>query len=169
MSGEIETQVIPGDPIVKECAPDPCTVVIFGARGDLTRRKLVPALYNVMVDGALPDRFAILGLSRASISSDAFRKEMHKSTGEFSRRKPLDNQAWDRFAAALEYVSGEFEDPPRGRRMRPTEPKMTPGFRNVTLSDAHPTHPSAVEWTLFGLSVRAWLAVSTGDLVPFSD
>ncbi len=111
MSVGIETQAIPGDPIVRECAPDPCTVVIFGARGDLTRRKLVPALHNVMVDGALPDRFAVLGLSRVSISADAFRKEMHESTGEFSRRKPLDNRAWDRFAAALEYVSGEFEDP----------------------------------------------------------
>ena len=104
----IETQAIPGDPILKECAPDPCAVVIFGARGDLTKRKLVPALFNVMDAGA---DFAVLGLSRAERTSEKFRGEMHEAVGQFSRRTPIDEKAWKRFAAGMEYISGTFEDP----------------------------------------------------------
>ncbi len=106
----ITVKEIPGSPIVKEPKADPCALVIFGASGDLTRRKLVPALYNLMADGALPNPIAVIGLGRDKISASEFRARLRESTGQFSRRKPLDGQTWDRFASMVDFVSGSFED-----------------------------------------------------------
>ena len=63
---EISAEQIPGRPLVQEAKPEPCAIVIFGITGDLAKRKLVPALYNLVVDGATPERFAIVGLTRGT-------------------------------------------------------------------------------------------------------
>jgi len=88
----IAVEEIPGLPILKEPRPDPCALVIFGAFGDLTRRKLVPALYNLTADGALPGPIGVVGFARRTISADDFRAHLRESTGQFSRRKPFDSQ-----------------------------------------------------------------------------
>ena len=64
----IEAHEAPGSPLLRERAVDPCTLVIFGATGDLTRRKLMPALYNLALDGALPRKFAVVGFGRREVS-----------------------------------------------------------------------------------------------------
>ena len=56
--------------------PPPCAIVIFGANGDLTRRLIIPALYNLVNDGLLPDAFAIVGIGRSPLSEDEFRQHM---------------------------------------------------------------------------------------------
>jgi glucose-6-phosphate 1-dehydrogenase len=89
----------------------PCAMVIFGATGDLTRRKLVPALYNLAVSELLPERFAALGVARRPWGSDGFRTEMRSGIDEFSRRRPVDGAVWKRFGPQLEYCEGAFEDP----------------------------------------------------------
>jgi glucose-6-phosphate 1-dehydrogenase len=89
---------------------DPCAVVIFGASGDLSHRKLIPALYNLALSGVLPANFAVVGFSKDELSRDAFREDMKKACAEFSRRKPLDEEVWNDFASGLDYVSGTFED-----------------------------------------------------------
>jgi glucose-6-phosphate 1-dehydrogenase len=86
-------------------------MVIFGASGDLTRRKLVPALYNLAIGGLLPERFAALGVARRPWNGEAFRGEMRRGVDEFSRRRPVDAGVWARFAPQLEYCPGEFDDP----------------------------------------------------------
>jgi len=86
----------------------PCTVVIFGAGGDLTRRKLMPALYNLAVSRALPGGFAVVGISRGEKSDDAFREEMHEAVGTFSRKKPIDPGIWTDFAPGLFFQAGAF-------------------------------------------------------------
>ncbi|MBI4512196.1 MAG: glucose-6-phosphate dehydrogenase [Deltaproteobacteria bacterium] len=106
----VEVRDIPGLPITNEPKADPCALVIFGASGDLTRRKLIPALYHLMVDGSLPDPIAVVGVGRDKSSVDELRARLRESTGQFSRRRPLDGQAWDRFAASFDFVSGSFED-----------------------------------------------------------
>jgi glucose-6-phosphate 1-dehydrogenase len=106
----IAVEAVPGRPIVKEPRPEPCAVVIFGAAGDLTRRKLMPALYNLAVDGSLPRPFAVVGVSRAPMATDELRARFRETTAEFSRR-PLDSAVWDRFAGGIEYVAGTFEAP----------------------------------------------------------
>ena len=90
-------------------ALDPCAVVIFGATGDLTRRKLVPALYNLQHDGLLPERFAIVGAARSDSSREAWLAELEQAVREFSRRE-LDERVWRKLADAISYVRYEGED-----------------------------------------------------------
>src|SRR3954447_7746799 len=65
----------------------PTTLVIFGATGDLAKRKLLPAIYNLAHEGALPERFNLIGVSRGDLSDDDFRGQARESTSEFSRRE----------------------------------------------------------------------------------
>ena len=66
---------------------DPCSFVIFGASGDLTRRLLIPALYNLGAGGLLPDAFSVIGVARKDFSNDAFRAHMEKGLREFATRE----------------------------------------------------------------------------------
>jgi glucose-6-phosphate 1-dehydrogenase len=95
----------------REIAPPPCALVIFGATGDLTRRKLVPALYNLKLEGLLPARFAVVGLARKALTDEAFVEELRAGVEEHSRTKPIDPVVWQDFAGGVRYVPGEFEDP----------------------------------------------------------
>jgi glucose-6-phosphate 1-dehydrogenase len=88
----------------------PCVMVIFGAAGDLTKRKLIPALYNLARSRLLPDQFAIVGVSREEYSIDEFRTRMAPEAGEYTISE-LDRETWDWFAKRLYYLSGDFQDP----------------------------------------------------------
>jgi glucose-6-phosphate 1-dehydrogenase len=87
----------------------PSIITIFGANGDLTKRKLLPALYNLYVDGNAPDKLQIIGVGRAG-EHDVFRDNMKEAVKEFSRQ-PLDEVKWAQFAKCLFFVAGVFEDP----------------------------------------------------------
>jgi glucose-6-phosphate 1-dehydrogenase len=90
---------------------EPCTVVIFGASGDLTRRKLVPALYNLHLDRLMPPSFAVVGVARSKMSSDAFVASLREGAQAHSRRGP-NEEIWREIASRLSYVTagGEKED-----------------------------------------------------------
>ena len=85
-------------------------VVIFGASGDLTKRKLLPAFFHLFHEGLLPKGFAIVGYSRTKMSDEQFREDARGAVAEFGRDVP-DAEAWDAFARVLSYVPGEFADP----------------------------------------------------------
>jgi len=85
-------------------------MVIFGATGDLTRRKLMPALYNIARDRLLPPGFAVVGLARRKLSNDQFREAMRGAVNEFSRSRPVVPEVWEDFAKGLFFVPGEFGD-----------------------------------------------------------
>ena len=89
--------------------PQPCSVVIFGATGDLTHRKLVPALYNLAADGELPPAVAVVGFARREKSDDEFRQEMEESTRKFSRQSVRD-EIWKTFAQSIFYHQSDFGD-----------------------------------------------------------
>ncbi len=89
----------------------PCVLVIFGASGDLTHRKLVPALYNLELDGLLPAQFSLIGAARRDFQDDTFRSGLEKSVAEHSRRSPLDRDVWQEFAAHSYYVKCPFDEP----------------------------------------------------------
>src|SRR6266498_110103 len=93
-----------------ERAGDPCAIVIFGAAGDLTRRKLVPALLNLRSYGLLPRDYAVIGVARKEISDEAFREEQTNCIHEFSKGN-VDEAAWQEFRGRLYYVAGEFGNP----------------------------------------------------------
>ncbi len=89
---------------------EPVAVVIFGATGDLTARKLIPALYSLAVENRLPARFLVVGMSRTPWSHDEFRQKMKLAVEEFGRH-PLDgNTLWGSFAQNLFYVPGNFAE-----------------------------------------------------------
>lgn len=91
-------------------APEPCIMVIFGATGDLTSRKLVPALYNLARDGQLPQNFACVGFARRPKDNDQFREEMREGIDQFSRTRPVDERLFDKFSEQLFYHQSEFHD-----------------------------------------------------------
>ncbi|HSZ82901.1 MAG TPA: glucose-6-phosphate dehydrogenase [Polyangia bacterium] len=95
----------------EERIPEPATMVIFGASGDLTKRKLVPALYSLARDRLLPARFAVVGYARKPIPEDAFRDDMRKGCDEFARRRPVDAELWGTFANHVFYQEGSYDDP----------------------------------------------------------
>jgi glucose-6-phosphate 1-dehydrogenase len=101
-----------------ESAPEPCAMVIFGATGDLARRKLVPALYNLAVSGHLAAAFGIVGVAKSELPSDKFARDMREAVGTFSRTKPIDPEIWQDFAAGIRYVSGSFDEPGTFARLR---------------------------------------------------
>ena len=90
-------------------APPPATLVIFGATGDLTKRKLVPALYALAVDGLLPERFTVIGAARSELTDDQFRAAMRDAVTRFARLR-LDEEVWSRFAEGLRYASFSDRD-----------------------------------------------------------
>src|SRR5438105_5114193 len=90
-----------------QASVDPHAIVIFGASGDLTRRKLLPAFYHLFLEGLLPKGFVIVGYARTTYDDDGFREAAHDGIREFSRRSP-DGEVWSDFARHLHYVPGEF-------------------------------------------------------------
>ncbi|MEM9446207.1 MAG: glucose-6-phosphate dehydrogenase [Verrucomicrobiota bacterium] len=88
----------------------PFTLVIFGASGDLTSRKLVPALFGLYKEGFLPDQFKIIGFARREKSDDSFRNEMLEGTQKFSRFAPVDEDEWKEFSQHVCYHQGNFDD-----------------------------------------------------------
>ncbi len=85
--------------------PQPCALVIFGATGDLTARKIVPALYNLALQRLLPAAFVVVGAARQALSSEAFRASLHADLVQFSRTKPINEDVWASFAEHVQYVS----------------------------------------------------------------
>ena len=90
--------------------PYACVLVIFGASGDLTKRKLIPALYNLALDKRLPERFAVVGYARSEMTHEAFREAMREAVKEFSRTGLKDQAVWQQFASTLYYVSGRYDE-----------------------------------------------------------
>ena len=87
----------------------PTIITIFGAGGDLTQRKLVPALYNLYLDGWLPEQFAILGLDRKEMDQDAFCRRLRLGIDQFSRRR-ADAEKWDAFVQHVTYAAADLTD-----------------------------------------------------------
>jgi glucose-6-phosphate 1-dehydrogenase len=96
--------------------PQPQALVIFGATGDLTRRKLLPAVYKLFCDGLLPEGFAVVGFAREAMDDDTFRERMRAALAEFAK-EPSDEE-WARFAPRLGYVGSVFEDPAGFRALK---------------------------------------------------
>src|SRR5688500_4871533 len=87
----------------------PTTMVIFGGTGDLAQRKLLPAIYNLAHEGALPERFNLIAVSRSEDSNDEYRAMARESIEKHSRRTP-DPQVLDKLLGQVRYVSGSFDD-----------------------------------------------------------
>jgi len=107
-------RIEPGD---RPERPPDCALVIFGASGDLTRRKLVPALYYLAKAGLLPQGFAVLGMSSTDMPSEAWREKLGSEIGDALEDEPLDAEIWRRLEERLYYLPGSFEDPAAYERL----------------------------------------------------
>ncbi|HEX8557730.1 MAG TPA: glucose-6-phosphate dehydrogenase [Pyrinomonadaceae bacterium] len=94
-----------------ERAAEPCAVVIFGASGDLAKRKLIPALYRLVQERLLPAEFAIVGLGRTPMTDEEFREKMKAAVVEFSDAKSVDEEVWRSFAAGLQFLPSNIDRP----------------------------------------------------------
>ena len=88
----------------------PFVMLIFGASGDLTKRLLVPALYNLACDGLLPANFALLGTAMDPLTTDSFRARMSEDIKKFHTRKDFDQAVWDDLVGRFNYIQGGFAD-----------------------------------------------------------
>jgi len=98
--------------------PDPCTMVIFGASGDLTRRKLMPALLDLARGGLLPNNFAIVGVARTKMETDSFRDHVHEALKEFGELSDGEADLWESFARTLHYVTMDPSVPEEFAKIR---------------------------------------------------
>jgi glucose-6-phosphate 1-dehydrogenase len=92
-------------------SPAATILVIFGAGGDLTHRKLVPALFNLCLDDFLPEHFAILGVDLKPMNDDDFRGYLRQGVEQFSRRGKPDDNDWVNFSSRLAYITADFNNP----------------------------------------------------------
>ena len=99
------------DPLRFDRRVPECAIVIFGANGDLTKRKLLPALYQLAADRRLPAAFAVIGTSRTPMDDDVFRARMRDEVRKFLESGDFDDELWTRFAGNLHYVAGDMNDP----------------------------------------------------------
>ena len=102
---------------------DPCVMVIFGAAGDLTRRKLIPALYNLASEQLLSREFAVVGLARAQMSTEQFRAKVSEDMKQFATG-PVDSDLWEWFVRRMHYVPGNFNDPAAYEQLKATLEKV---------------------------------------------
>jgi glucose-6-phosphate 1-dehydrogenase len=98
----------PNQPIPR--AGEPCAIVIFGASGDLTKRKLIPSLYNLASYHLLPKNFSIIGVSRSDWSDEGFQAQLGKDLAQLGTQ-PVDPNIWSEFQGRMLYCSGSFDDP----------------------------------------------------------
>jgi glucose-6-phosphate 1-dehydrogenase len=108
-SASTVTGEILGGGTMKKRRPEPTAIVIFGATGDLTSRKLIPGLFNVMLDNSITDPTVIIGVSRSSMPVAAFADRLSKPAQEHSRQK-VTPEAWAKFTSMLDYCGGEFSN-----------------------------------------------------------
>jgi glucose-6-phosphate 1-dehydrogenase len=110
-------------------AVEPCTIIIFGASGDLTARKLVPAFYHLCREKQLPAPFRIIGFARREKTDVAWREELRAALQQFSRTQPVDEAVWSEFSANLFYCQGDITDPAAYQKLD----KLLTGFNHDQL------------------------------------
>jgi glucose-6-phosphate 1-dehydrogenase len=150
------------DPLRFERHVPECVMVIFGANGDLTKRKLMPALYRLSVDRRLSTGFSVIGISRTAMADDAFRDKMRESVKEFISDGAFDDDVWNSFAQGIFYLAGDVSDDDTYRRLGARLTEITQARRvagNVLFYLS--TQPSQYAEIAHGVG-RAGLAKSDG-------
>ena len=106
-------QASPIEKLSQEPLPtgDSCVLVIFGASGDLTKRKLIPGLYNLACEGCMNPQFEVLGIGRTPMSSEEFRKKTGEAAAKSKDTRDFSESGWADFETRLHYIVGDINDP----------------------------------------------------------
>src|SRR5712664_5000919 len=110
ISEDIEVDASPAGSVGSN-VNEPCTVVLFGASGDLAKRKVIPAMYDLAIHNGLGTRYAIVGFARTPMSEDAFRAALGEAAKSISEVGPIDPKRWNEFACNLYYSPGDYANP----------------------------------------------------------
>ena len=130
---------------------DPCVAVIFGASGDLTKRKLVPALYDLAYFGAIPRNFEVLGVGRDYMSEDDFRASVREGTKNSKDVEKFTDELWNKFASRLSYIAGDLSDPATYREVAARLEKMSAAGASTNHLFYFSTPPSLAPAIVSGL------------------
>jgi glucose-6-phosphate 1-dehydrogenase len=119
-------EVNPLEQFSREPAPagDSCLLIIFGASGDLTHRKLIPGLYNLACVGCMNPQFEVLGVGRTPMTSEEFRSKLRESTSKSGDARDFNENHWSEFANRLHYFPGDINDDQFYTRLRDQLDKM---------------------------------------------
>jgi glucose-6-phosphate 1-dehydrogenase len=133
-----------------EMPADPCAIVIFGASGDLVRRKLIPALYSLAAEACLAPRFCIVGFARTAMSDEQFRDACGEALHKISEVGPIEEQTWQSFSRSLLYFPGDYHDPQEYARLAARLDQLDSelglgGNRLFYLSTPPEVYPVAIE------------------------
>ncbi|HXS68003.1 MAG TPA: glucose-6-phosphate dehydrogenase [Candidatus Polarisedimenticolia bacterium] len=110
---------------------EPCSIVIFGASGDLTVRKLIPALYHLFKENQMPPSFRVIGFARREKTDDSWRQELRAALDKFSRTKPVDDKVWADFSKNISYCQGDITEAPAYGKLE----KMLASFGQAPLRE----------------------------------
>src|ERR1700751_2131429 len=150
--------------------PDPCALVVFGASGDLTHKKIMPALYALAVRRLLPPHFAIVGVARTDGDDDSFRQDMEAAVKQHAR-DPFRRETWDELAPMLHYVATDFaasggEDKVHDLLEQLDEKEQLGGNRVFYLAVPPPAFPMIVEALGKPRHERGWTRAVSGKPLP---
>jgi glucose-6-phosphate 1-dehydrogenase len=149
---QLENPLVLGLPVARR--PEACAMAIFGASGDLTKRKLFPALYSLALRGLLPENFGVVGVARTEESDDEFRERMKEAVQQYGRDE-FKEDVWQRLAEGMRYIAAEFSDEAAADRVGEAlgqldEQRSTAGNRVYYLA----VPPDAFETIVEGLGKR---------------
>jgi glucose-6-phosphate 1-dehydrogenase len=149
---QLENPLVLGLPVARR--PEACAMAIFGASGDLTKRKLFPALYSLALRGLLPENFGVVGVARTEESDDEFRERMKEAVQQYGRDE-FKEDVWQRLAEGMRYIAAEFSDEAAADRVAEAlgqidEQRSTAGNRVYYLA----VPPDAFETIVEGLGKR---------------
>src|SRR5205814_1537115 len=129
---------------------EPCAMVIFGATGDLTHRKLLPALYNLALEHPLPAGFSVVAFARRPYDDNVFREQALDSINQYSRQKPVNPQVWEHFSSGIHYLQSDFHNPAGYEKLHVLLNKLdqergTSGNRIFYLSTPPSQYPAIIQ------------------------
>jgi glucose-6-phosphate 1-dehydrogenase len=110
---------------------EPVVIVIFGASGDLTQHKIVPALYNLFLEKGLPESFPLVGFSRTPFSDGSFCKHQRQRVDQFSRRGKSSDEDWQDFSAHITHMKADYNDSAAYAVLADRLPKLGKGHNHL--------------------------------------
>src|SRR3954452_19567829 len=120
--------------------PDPCALVVFGVTGDLARKKLIPAVYDLANRGLLPPGFTLLGFARRDFEEGEF-ADLAREAAEAHSRTQFRDEVWDRLSESIQFVQGSFDDDDAFDRLAQSPPEAQRSHRIGRHAPVLPFHP----------------------------
>jgi glucose-6-phosphate 1-dehydrogenase len=162
------TSVAPRRKYFVSTPAEPFTLIIFGASGDLTARKLIPAVYNLFKESLLPEKFSIIGFARHEYNDDSFRRHLRQGLTKYLSAEKVAEESWQRFAQNIYYNQGNYDNPPDYQSLKQTIEQKAHAKNIPTNCLFYLATPPAAVTTIVGQLRQAGLARRNSEKLPWS-